>query len=152
MATTYSAAVDAMFALALSVLTGFAAGELGYAPDVRFAGVPKSNPPDKTKLWARITSEVITDRQASLANANGVSIFEASGLLFVQIFCPRNVGGSLPIGRLIGAQLQNAFRNNGSSGEIWYTAAKLKELPEDSSSYPILFSTRFYYKTLTNAA
>lgn len=152
MATTYHAAIDEMFATADGVLIGYAATLLGYALDVRWPGVPVSSKPDKTRLWARVSAQIVTDAQVSLANANRISLFQATGLLNVQLFCPRNVGASIDNGRLIGEAIQNAFRTLSTSGEIWYTNQKVVELPEAGESYPITVSVRYTYKTLSQAA
>jgi hypothetical protein len=148
MPTTYNAAIDEMFGNANSVFVGTAASLLGYTPDVRWPGAPKANPPDKTKLWARVSFQVVTDDIAALANANGVCLYQTIGICFVQLFCPRNVGQSIDNGRLIAIALQAAFRTPvSSSGELWYSKSKIFELPEAEESYPITVSTRVQFKT-----
>lgn len=149
MATTYSAAVDEVFGMVNGVLTGAAATLLGYTPDIRWPGVPKEAVPDKTKLWARVSLQIVTDTQTALANANGQRMFTANGLLFVQLFCPRNQPESIDNGRSIATDLQTVFRTNGISGEVWFTQAKFVELPETDESYPINFSTRLQYRTIS---
>lgn len=152
MATTLRAAIDEMFATANNVFTGYAATLLGYAPDVRWPGVPLGTQPDKSRLWARVSTQIVTDEQASLANAQGIQLYAATGLLHIQLFCPRNVGASIDNGRLVAEALQNAFRLQSTSGEIWYSKQKAFELPEAEENYPINVSVQFYYKTISQAA
>lgn len=152
MTTTYHDAIDEMFASAKAVFDGTAAALLGYVPDVRWPGAPLATVPDYTKLWARVSLQIVTDEQASLANNNDKRFFWATGLLFIQLFCPRNVGGSIDKGRLIAEQIQNKFRHQSTSGEIWYRNAKVVELPETEDSYPINVIVQFKYKTISLAA
>lgn len=146
MATTYDAAIDEMFGVVKGVLAGQVI--LGYVPDTRWPGVPLGTKPDATRLWVRVSAKVITDNQATLANANGKTLYEATGMLYIQLFCPRNIGASIDNGRLVAKAIQSAFRTS-LSAEIWYTKAKIEELPESDESYPINVSVQFYYKTIS---
>lgn len=147
MTTTYHDAVDSIFGTAKTVFDGYATTLLGYAPDVRYPGVPNANKPDKSKLWARCSSQIVTDVQASLSNVNNISFFFADGLFYIQLFCPRNVGGSIDKGRLIAEALQKAYRASPLSGEMWYSKVKIVELAETEENYPINVSGEYQYKT-----
>jgi hypothetical protein len=148
MATTYQAAKDEMFAAVYNMLiSSLVTTLLGYTPDIRFSGVAEPNEPDRTKYWVRISLQVVTDQQISLMNAYQNALFQADGLLYIQIFCPRNKAASIDNGLIIALAVQNVFRNQSADGQVWYTKQRVQELPEDDLSYPILVSTRFTYKT-----
>lgn len=148
MPTTYDAAIDAMFGIAKAIFDVNALAILGYVPDVRYPGAPLGTKPDRSRLWARVSSQIVTDGQASLTNALQQRMYEADGLLYIQLFCPRNVGASIDKGRLIAKALQTSLRKDGLNGEIWFRKAKILELPESEESYPITVSAEFTYKTL----
>lgn len=151
MPTTYTDAQDEMFGMANAVFATTAVSLLGYAPDVRWPGVPKAGVPDRTKLWARVSEQIVTEEQASLANANSIRLFDAIGMLYMQLFCPRNIAASVELGRAVGIALQVAFRHTSPSGQVWYRKAKMVELPEGLENYPILVSTEFQYRTSSPA-
>lgn len=146
---TYAQALDSMFASVKATLDASGMSLVGYKPDTRWPGVPIASPPDKTKLWARVSVQIATDGQAALANFQGITLYEAMGLLYVQLFCPRNLAASLPNGRLVAIALQATFRSLGATGDIWYRNAKFVELPETDDNYPVTFSTVFEYNTLS---
>lgn len=150
MATTATAAIDEMFETVKTVFDSVAAPLLGYDPDVRWPGVPVAAKPDRSKFWSRVSSQLVTDEQSALANASQLRLFEATGMLYVQLFCPRNIGGSIDSGRSIAIALQTALRKASPDNEVWYRKAKSVELPEDDASYPILVSVQYTYKTISS--
>ena len=149
MSTDYITARDEMFGIAETVFDDSATSTLiGYKPDVRWPADPKPSVPDVTKVWARVSHQVVTDGQAALANAQGQKLYEAKGLLFIQFFSPRNVGGMYDKVLQLALVMQEAYRDPSPTGEIWFRNAKVVQLPEEATSYPINFSTEFSYKTL----
>lgn len=149
MPTTYHAVIDEMFAQIKGVFDGFATTLLTYAPDVRWPGAAGPVKPIPDRLWVRVSMQIVTDSQASLSNVNDKRFFWTNGLVFVQLFCPRNMGASLDNGRLIAEALQNVLRKSSTSGEIWYRNAKIVELPETVDNYPITVSAQLMYKTIS---
>lgn len=153
MSLSYLDAKDQLFTRAKNVLGGSDTNTLlGYVPDVRWQGVPTATVPDKSKLWARVSSQVVTDGQAALANANGKRLFEAAGLLYIQLFCPKGEAGIPAKGLLLAIALQAQYRQQSSSAELWFRNQRILELPETADSYPINVVTEFRYKTLQPSA
>lgn len=149
MSISYQEAKDEVFGRANVVLTnGDTNALLGYLPDVRWQGVPKANKPDEDKLWARVSSQIVTDAQAALANANGNRLYEAGGLLYVQLFCPKGNADMPTDGVILAEALQAAYREQSDSSEIWYRNQRILELPETADNYPINVVVEFRYKTL----
>ena len=150
MSITYQAAQDAILGIAKAAIDANANSILGYAPDVRYSGVPKSTPPDMSKLWIRLTTTVVKDNQAALANANSKQLYEANGFFIAELYCPRNVAGSKDAhGTPLAEAIRTAFRNGASSGEIWFTDMVIHDLPETAENYPIQVSAMFNYRTIT---
>lgn len=149
MSITFQGALDLMFAQVKAAIDANANAILGYAPDVRYPGVPKSDGPDIAKLWLRVSAQIVTDGDAALAGALGKRIYEAQGILAIQLFAPRNVASARDAQALSLAEaIRSTFRVGASSGEVWFTEAKITELPETVDSYPLTVSVRFSYRTV----
>jgi hypothetical protein len=145
----YVDATDEMFGIIYGVLADNQwNAKFGYNIDVRWPGTPKAAKPDPSRLWARVSKQVVKETQTSLANVSGERNFTTIGLLFVQLFCPRNQPQSLDNGRLVAVAIEAAFRNQSPSGEIWFLNEAIRELAETDESYPITVVTEFQYDTL----
>lgn len=156
MSITYDQALDEIYGIAKAVFDDSQWPTLfGYTLDIRYQGVPKASKPDMQKLWVRVSSQIVGDGQASLTNVQGARMYEAHGLLFIQLFCPRNVGGSLDKGMKLAMALQNAFRKPSPSNEIWFEGTPgqvIRVLPETEESYPVNVVVAFRYQTLNTGA
>lgn len=148
MSINYSAVIDEMFTTVKSIVDG-SSDLIGYVPEVRWQGVPKSTKPPVDKFWLRASKMIVTEQQASLSSVDDTRMWEAIGLMYVQCFCPRNLASSIDNGRLFAERMRNAFRQQSLSGEIWYRNQKVVELPETAESYPINVVIEFHFKTLT---
>lgn len=152
MPTTYIAAKDELFGIVKAVFDDAKwVALLGYVIDVRWPEVARASKPDFTKQWARVSAQSVSDGQATLSNVQNTKVFEAVGLLYVQLFCPRNMPASQENGLLIASDLQAAFRKQSPTGELWFRNQKISELPPTEDSYPINVQTDFQYRTLQPA-
>jgi hypothetical protein len=147
MSLTYSQATDELFGMVKAVFDN-SNSLIGYIPDLRWPGIPRGDKPDDTKYWARPSAQWVTDQQSALANDNGTKIYEAVGLLYVQLFAPLGQANSPEKLRALGEMLQAKFRSQSDSSEIWFRNQRIIELPEDSKNYKANFVTQFTYKTL----
>ncbi len=144
----YIDATDEMFGVINGVLTDTRwHALLGYNIDTRWPGDAVPAKPSMVEMWARVSKQVVTDSQACLANANGERKFKTNGLLFVQLFCPRNQPATLENGRQVAIALQKEFRKQSPSGEISFRNQMIREIETDEN-YPINVSTEFEYFTL----
>lgn len=147
MAILPTEAVDEMFS---SVKAAVDASQsiIGYAPEMRWPGAAKGSKPDMTSFWLRTSLQIVTEDQSSLANDFGSRMYESVGLLFVQLFCPRNLPGSIDKGRLLAERIKSVFRQQSISGEVWYKNPKVVPLPETDQSYPFNVVITFSFRTL----
>lgn len=150
MPTTLISAVDELFSIVKTVVDA-SGSYIGYVPEIRWPGAPVGPKPAKEKLWLRVSKRTITDGQSSLAGASNSRFFEEIGLVFVQLFCPRNVAASLDNGRMLAVAIQLAFRDHSPSGEIWFRGQRIVELPEEAEFYPINVIVQYTFKTLQAA-
>jgi hypothetical protein len=144
-AITYSDAIDTLFGIVNAAWAG-ALSIVGYTPEIRWQGREVPNKPPINKIWARVSSQIVTDTQASLADKNSKRIYHAKGLLYIQLFCPRT--DDLTIPRLFAQYIREAFRSESSDGNIWFTNPRIVEQPPTKAHYPIVVSTNFEYDNI----
>lgn len=144
MTATYEKAVDEMFSLFLAAWTANTAAVVGYVPEIRWQGVkpPEGQPekPDGDKYWVRVSQQTVIEEQTSLSacvvdNENGgtlpASRFTASGLLFVQLFCPKSDARSMEFGRKLAMIARNAFRGKKTESGVWFLNVRINPLDSE---------------------
>lgn len=147
MTITYQDAKDEVFGIVKSVINAKQTSVFGYTVDVRYPGAPKASQPDTTKLWARVSSQIVTDAQTALGNNGGIKLYEAVALLYVQLFAPRNVGASSDNCTILAEFIRSEFRKASPSGNVWFLNQQIRELPETDTSYPVNVVVEFRYHT-----
>lgn len=147
MAITQQDVIDELFGSVKQVFDA-STSFIGYIPELVWPGNPIGNKPDNSKYWGRASQQHVTDQQSALANADGLKLYEATGLLYVQVFCPRNQAESPELGRKLALALQTRFREQSDSAEVWFRNARVLELAETAKNYPINFVVTFTYKTI----
>jgi hypothetical protein len=135
---TYIEAQDEMFGIVKLKLAS-----LSY---VAWPRVPAPTSPDKTSMWARVSTQIVRDSQSTIGNTGGTRKFEAIGLLYVQLFAPRNIAGSSEAALALAQIIQKEFRKASPSGLISFSNQKIVELPETDQNYPINVSVTFTYQ------
>lgn len=147
MSITYSQATDELFGMVKEVFDN-SISLIGYIPDLRWPGIPRGDKPDNTKYWARPSAQWVVDQQSALANDQGEKIYEAIGLLYVQLFGPLGAPDSPDNIRALGELLQVKFRGQSDSSEIWFRNHRILTLPETAKNYRANFVVEFSYKTI----
>lgn len=139
MTTVYPQAVEEinrLFTVAWNANSPAAVG-LAEAPEIRYNNLVYANPPPKTKYWCRISTQVISEEQATLSNcvvAPGQKHYQVEGLVFVQIFAPMVADASSKL-RLLAVVARNAFRGKEGVGRIWFRNVRINELKPEESFY-----------------
>jgi hypothetical protein len=128
MSTTYPEAIDEIFSHFNNSLSSKASEIIGEAPICFWQGKTEIKP-DSSKFWLRISQQTVLERMETLANP--VKRYQTSGLVFIQIFCPKIALNSFYTGRLLAELCRNIFR--GRTDNVWFKNSRIKELgPEDS--------------------
>lgn len=148
--TTYSDAVDEMFGMINSIWNANSSIIAGYVPEIHWPGKPEPTSVPMDQVWARVSVQLVSDKQSSLANSNGVRRYHAIGLLYFQIFCPRTAASTLDIGRALANLIRLAFLKESPSGSIWFIDAVIRELPSTTENYPINIVVTFQYDSLSD--
>ena len=148
MSITYSQAVDEINTMFLNAWNANSNAIAGYIPEIRWEGNEREPIPDNKLFWCRASIKSVLEQQASLANSVGIPgqrIFTAHGLVIVQLFCPKNVLNSLPVGRQLAGVAQNAFRGKASPGGVWFLNVTVKDFPQEENWYRLNVVAQYSY-------
>lgn len=135
MTTNYVDAIDQMFSLFNSAWNAETMAIVGYVPDVRWPGVEEPGTPDASKYWARVSQQTVIEEQSTISDDNGKRRYTASGLIFVQLFCPKSEAAAMENGRKLAIIARNSFRGKTTSGKVWFRNARINELAPEESAY-----------------
>ncbi len=149
MTTEYVVARKEMFALFKETWDAGSLAIAGYIPEVRYQGVEKAEKPPTGKHWARISTQVVTEMQASLSNnvfEAGKKRFEVAGLVIVQLFAPKSVATGFDELAKLGQVARGAFRGRKTaSNEVWFYNARINELAPEELFYRINVIAEFEF-------
>lgn len=132
---TYEEAIDEIFGIFKTAWDAESAAAVTYVPEVRWPGVEEPNKPDNSSFWVRVSQQTVLENQASLKNGENGQRYTTSGLVFIQLFCPKSDSESMTKGRRLAIIARDAFRGNSTSGNVWFRNAKINELPAEEYFY-----------------
>lgn len=138
MSLTPSEARDEMFSLFSVAWATDAPAIAGYAPEVRWQGKEEPAAPDASKFWVRVSTQHVFEEQKSLTTevtGQGKRRYEVSGLIFVQLFCPKSNPRATEQGYLLAQVARAAFRGKSTPGNVWFYNVRINELPEEDQFY-----------------
>lgn len=145
--TTYTQAVDAMFALFRTAWNAGAVAIVGTVPEVRWQGVEGKEKPPVSGYWCRVSTQSVIEQQTS--HKSGLAPDESrrytsSGLLFVQLFCPMSDAQAMDKGRRLAMLARDAFRGK-ETNNIWFRNCRINELPPDENAYRFNIVVEYEY-------
>lgn len=147
MTTSYVNAVDEIFSLfniAWSAEAPAIVGN-GETPEIRWQGVEDENIPNFNKYWCRVSQQTVEEPQTSLAGNDGKRRYTTSGLIFVQLFCPKSDAQAMDKGRNLATVARNAFRGKTTSGKVWFRNARINELAPEDNAYRFNIIAEYEY-------
>lgn len=142
---------DEVNALFLSAWNAGSAAIVGYIPEIRWQGVQYRDLPDGSKFWARLHKETVIEEQASLSTCEGLpgqKKYTASGLVFVQLFCPKSETRAFDLGQKLAKLTRNAFRGKSTPGKIWFRNVRINEIGPEQLYERFNVVTEFEYDEL----
>ena len=108
---------------------------LSYVPDIHWEGVELSSDIDTSKFWIRFSERSSGTNQSSLRNDGLVKRYRNRGFVFVQVFCPVSVEGSMNTGRRIADFVKKIFQGHSISGNIWFRETRVQTLDPENLWY-----------------
>lgn len=115
-----------------------AATILGYTPEIRYQGSEKSEKPNYSRVWVRISTQTVEETQTTLADQNGVRRWGVAGLIFVQVFAPQSAVNGWDLGNRVADAAKKVFRGQTTpspDAKIWFYNARVRELDSEESAY-----------------
>lgn len=143
--TDYKAAIDSIFALFMAYWNANSTDILDEAPAIYWQGIEEAAKPDSSKYWIRISQQTIEEVQKSFTAENSRKRFQISGLVFVQLFCPKTDSQAFNNGRQLAVVARNAFRGNKTSAGVWFRNAVIKELSSEESYHRFNIVVEYQY-------
>jgi len=142
---------DEINALFLAAWNAGTTALVGYVPEIRWQGVQYRDLPDGSKFWVRLSKQTVFEEQASLSNCEGLpgqKKYTASGLVFVQLFCPKSNTQAFELGQKLAKLARNAFRGKTTPGKIWFRNVRINELSPEELYERFNVVTEFEYDEL----
>jgi len=144
---TYLEAQDELYGMVNAAMAA-AAPTVGltYTPALYFPDT-EVVPPNIDVLYAEASFVVVTAEQASLGSIRGVSMYEETGLLAVQVYSPKANPENLRIAQQIGEAIRTVFRGRSTSGAIWFRRQKLTPVAGNTTKNQVNVVATCIYKT-----
>lgn len=131
MPVTYEEAYDLVIA---RVNTEWPVGSnaiVGRQIEMRYKGVEKALPDD---MFARLTMRPVLEGQASFRGGDdNPQRYEAEGLIFVQVFVPKNLPTAEEYSRKLAVVAQRIFRGKTFSGCIRFKNVRINDLEAEET-------------------
>ena len=141
-----------IFALFNAAWEANTAAIVGYVPEVRWQGVQERDLPESSKFWVRVSKQTVFEEQATLSTCEGKpgqKKYTASGLVFVQLFCPKSNAQAVELGQKLAKVARNAFRGKTTPGKIWFRNARINDgIPPEELYERFNVVTEFEYDEL----
>lgn len=147
--SNYVLARDEIFALFVAEWNASAAAIVGYIPEIRYQGL-ESLSPDNSKFWARLSTQMVAEGQATLgaAEAGGQKLYESNGLFFAQVFGPLNNSDTWEKLQLLAIVAKRSIRGKKTSSGVWFRNEKINEIGSDGRFEQINAVAEFQYREI----
>jgi hypothetical protein len=143
-------AVDAIYGIALQAIKGASVQAIAPITTVKFYG-DEATVPDDSTYWCACSYQTVVEAQASLAGNVGFigsKQYQSTGLLFVQVFCPKSDVKAVDNGLLIGSIIRDAFRKPVQDGSIWFRNHQLRQPVFNSKNYQYNVVITYEYQSI----
>ena len=142
---------DEVNALFLATWNAGSAAIAGYVPEIRWQGVQYRDLPDGSKFWVRLSKQTVFEEQATLSTCEGVPgqrKYTASGLVFVQIFCPKSNTQAFELGQKLAKLARNAFRGKSLPGKVWFRNTRINNVGDEDQMIRLNVIADYYYNEI----
>ncbi len=150
MTTNYSDAKDAIYGRVKAAIDGPVTALLGYKPEIRWPYVAEPAKPNNSKIWFRVSSQIVEEQQITLSTCEGApgqKKYETVGVLIVEMYMPKAERDSGVKGGKAAAMIRDAFRNapSGEAGIVYYRARINDGIAPEELFYRLNVVTEFEY-------
>ena len=126
-----------------------AAGIVGYVPEVRFPRIVYPTPINPAVHWARLSIQSVMAQQSAFCGyGNGAKKYEESGLVFVQLFGPRNEVEAAEQQDKFAQIARAAFRGISLPGKVWFRNARINNVGDEDQMIRLNVVADYYYNEI----
>lgn len=144
MIESYSAGRDELFAQFLLVLPQ-AQTLLGYKPFVVYQGLESAEKSPTDKVWMRVSQQTVLESQATISGNDLKRRYTSDGLLFVQLFIPKQAPELYDLALKVAEVVKRQFRGKQTENCIWFRNARIQELPPEAAWFRINVVAEYLY-------
>lgn len=152
MTVEFDVAVKEMETLFNTAWQTNAGSVFGYVPEIEWFGKETKDKVDRTKVWARFSTQNVTEEQATLSacvDEPFVRRWNGSGLIFVQLFLPKTVANAVIQGRKLAKVARNAYRGKKTDGGVTFHNVRINDsLAPEEQFYRINVVAEYDYDEL----
>lgn len=152
MTAEFDVAVKEMETLFNTAWQANAGSIFGYVPAIEWFGKETKDKVDRTKVWARFSTQNVTEEQATLSacvDEPFVRRWNGSGLIFVQLFLPKTVANAVIQGRKLAKVARNAYRGKKTDGGVTFHNVRINDsLAPEEQFYRINVVAEYDYDEL----
>lgn len=148
MTIEFDLAGDEIFALFNTAWNANTTAIVGYVPEVRWQGKEVSTKPPSGKFWARLSLQNLIEEQRTLSNCvgePGKKHYTSSGLVFIQMFAPKETLNAFYKCKQLAKVARNAFRGKTTPGKIWFRNVRINELNPEELFYRINVAAEYEF-------
>lgn len=150
MTTNYTDATNIMFERIQDAVSGPVKAVLGYDAEMRWPYVAEPKKPDGSKVWFRVSSQIVDEHQSTLSTCEGAPgqrKYETAGILIIEAYLPKSLRDAGPKGRAVATALRDTFRNvaSGEAGIRYYRARINDGIAPEELFYRLNVVTEFEY-------
>lgn len=103
------------------------------APEIRWKGVEEPALPKEP--FVRFTMQEVIEGQTTLRDGENGQRYTNEGLIFVQVFVPRDNDTPAELLRKLSQTAKRAFRGRALPGGIWFRRVRVNELEPENKWY-----------------
>lgn len=123
---------------------------VGYVPKVFWQGITEPDPPDSDAFWARFSIQTVFEEQSGLSGGDLSRRYTTSGLIFIQIFCPKSESRGFEFGQQLASVGRASFRGRSTPGGVWFRNVRINELNPEQLCYRFNVVSEFEFDEYAN--
>ena len=126
-----------------------AADIVGYTPAIRMPRIVYPTPENPAVHWGRLSIQSVMASQAAFCGyGNGAKKYQESGLVFIQLFGPRNEVEAAEQQDRLAQIARAAFRGISLPGKVWFRNARINNVPDEGEMLRLNVVADYYYNEI----
>lgn len=121
----------------------------GYVPAIMMPRIVYSTPINPAVHWGRLSIQSVMASQAAFCGyGNGAKKYQESGLVFVQLFGPRNKIEAAEQQDRLAQVARSSFRGISLPGKVWFRQARINSVPDENEMLRLNVVADYYYNEI----